>query len=168
MQHKIIKLILSLFIFFPLASFSQTTESEHPKMDKYYPRPPDEKPIANPVTSAQPVMTNTPSVNNNNTIQPNTVQAPKPAEQPAEPPMETTPALTSTPVMVEKPKIGVNSTTSIEKPVMVTQTIPVQKALPQSAPAEIYMGNRLGSSTPQYDTWEKNDDGAGSVTTHSK
>ena len=168
MVYNIIKLTISLFIFFPLAGFSQTTESEHPKMDKYYPRPPEEKPITNPVTTAQPVMTNTPSVNNNNTVQPNTVQAPKPAEQPAEPPMETAPAVTSTPVTVETPKLGVNNTTNIEQPATVTQTTPVQRVVPQSPPSEIYNGTRLGSSSPQYDTWKKNDDGAGSVTTHSK
>lgn len=168
MQPKIIKLIIALFVFFPAYSFAQTTESEHPKMDKYYPRPPEEKPIANPVTTEQPVMTNTPAVTNNNTVQPNTVQAPKPVEQPAAPPMETAPAVTSTPVTVEMPKTGVTDTTTINQPKMVTQTLPVQKALPISPPKEIYMDTRLGSSSPQYDTWERNSDGAGSVTTHSK
>ena len=168
MVYKIIKVIISLSIFFPLAAFSQTTDSEHPKMDKYYPRPAEEKPVANPVTSAPPVMVNTPSVSNNNKIQPNTVQAPKPAEQPAEAPMETAPAVTSTPVTVQTPKLGVNNTTNLEQPATVTQVTPVQRVVPQSPPSEIYIDTRLGSSSPQYDTWKKNDDGAGSVTTHSK
>ncbi len=168
MAYKIIKVIISLSIFFPLAALSQTTESEHPKMDKYYPRPPEEKPIAKPVTSSQPVMTNTPSVNNNNNIQPNTVQAPKSTEQPAEVPMETAPAVTSTPVTVQTPKLGVNNSTNLEQPATVTQTTPVQRVVPKSPPSEIYIDTRLGSSSPQYDTWQKNNDGAGSVTTHSK
>lgn len=168
MRPKIIKLIISLFLFFPLSGISQATESEHPKMDKYYPRPPEEKPVADPITMAQPALTNTPSVNNNNTVQPNTVQAPKPVEQPAEPPMPTAPAVTSTPVTVETPKMGVNDTTTIDQPATVTQTTPVQKAVPQPPPAKIYIDTRLGSSSPQYDTWKKNNDGAGSVTTQSK
>lgn len=168
MQFRIIKLIISFFILFPLSGFSQATESEHPKMDKYYPRPPEEKPVANPVTTAQPVMTNTPLVNNNNTVQPNTVQAPKPVEQPAEQPMPTAAAVTSTPVTVETPKMGINNTNTIAGPATVTQTIPVPKAGPKPPPGEIYNGTRLGSSSPQYDTWKTNNDGAGSVTTQTK
>ncbi|MEO8821451.1 MAG: hypothetical protein ABI267_05380 [Ginsengibacter sp.] len=168
MQVRIIKLIISFFILFPLSGFSQETESDHPKMDKYYPRPAEEKPIANPVTTAQPVMTNTPLVNNNNTVQPNTVQVPKPAERPAQPPMPIGSAVTSTPVTAETPKLGVNNTTTIDQPAAVTQTTPVQKAVPQPPPAVIYNDNRLGSSSPQYDTWKKNNDGAGSVTTQTK
>jgi hypothetical protein len=64
--------------------------------------------------------------------------------------------------------MGVNDTTIINQPATVTQTIPVQKAIPQQVPSEIYRDTRLGSSTPQYDTWKKNNNGAGSVTTHSK
>lgn len=168
MRTKIIKLIISLFVFFPLGAISQTTQSEHPKMDKYYPRPPAEKPIANPINSAQPVMSNTPAVNNNNIVEPNTVQVPKPAEPPAEPPMETAPAVNSTPVTVQTPKLDINKTTNLERPSTVVQSIPVQRAMPQSAPGEIYNDTRLGSSSPQYDTWKKNSNGAGSVTTQSK
>ena len=39
MQHKIIKLTLTFVILFSLQGFSQATEkSEHPLLDKYYPR----------------------------------------------------------------------------------------------------------------------------------
>ncbi|MEO7960712.1 MAG: hypothetical protein ABIR19_04140 [Ginsengibacter sp.] len=45
---------------------------------------------------------------------------------------------------------------------------PPPPAPPPTKPQEIYRPTRLGSSTQQYSTYEKNDNGAGSVTTSPK
>lgn len=51
-------------------------------------------------------------------------------------------------------------------PVTQTPALAVPSATPQQP--HIYVDTRLGSSTPQYDTYEKNNYGAGSVTTSPK
>lgn len=176
----------SLLVVFSLKGFSQTTnptKSLHPKMDKYYPQAQktqildanadtsSEITTAKPVTSAgnAPVMTTTPAVTDK-------VVQPKPTVTPAipqapEPEMPTTPAVTSTPVSVDTAAARTASSTTISKPAAVTVNAPVQKPAPQPAPGvtpSSLFTTRLGSSSPQYDTWKKNDDGAGSVTTQSK
>jgi hypothetical protein len=49
---------------------------------------------------------------------------------------------------------------------VISQIVPA-KAQTQ-APSTPYNDTRLGSSSPLYDTWEKNNNGAGSVTTSPK
>jgi hypothetical protein len=71
----------------------------------------------------------------------------------------------TTPTETVKPAI--TTTTSINKPTIVTPNIPTQKISSQPPPPP-YRDTRLGSSTKQYDTWEKNNNGAGSVTTSPK
>jgi len=65
---------------------------------------------------------------------------------------------------------SITTTTSINKTTTVTVQAPAQKiqVQPTQPPPSPYMDTRLGSSTKQYDTWEKNNNGAGSVTTSPK
>ena len=187
MQHKHIMFTGFLLVFFSIQSFGQdsATNSSHPKMDKYYPRPQNTQVLNNnaetttpsrPVTpaSSAPVMTTAPASNNTvvspaPTVTPTT---PKPTEpqMPTEPQIQTGPAVTSTPVSVEPTNTNINSSNSVTAPTTVTVTAPPPKIIPQpkGPPEEPYMDTRLGSSSPQYDTWKKNNNGAGSVTTQSK
>jgi hypothetical protein len=178
---KLICLTGGFLVFFSITSNGQdsTIKSVHPKMDKYYPRPQKTQILDNnaesytpakPVTptSPAPVMTSTPPPAN-------TVVNPAPAVKPtipapAEPQVETGPAITSTPVTVEPTNTAVNSPDSVSAPATVTVTAPPPKPIskPATPAPPPYMDTRLGSSAPQYDTWEKNNNGAGSVTTQSK
>lgn len=181
MQHKLILLTGVLMIAFSIQSFGQdsATNSAHPKMDKYYPRPQNTQILNNNAetttpakpftpTSPAPVMTTAPASDN-------TVVSPAPTvtptiTQPAEPQIQTGPAVTSTPVSVEPTNTNVNSSNSVTAPTAVTVTAPAPKIVsqPKAPPEPPYMDTRLGSSSPQYDTWKKNNNGAGSVTTQSK
>lgn len=183
MQHKLICLTGALLIFFSIPGFGQdsASQSAHPKMDKYYPRPQKTQILDNnsetytpakPITPASPapVMT-APPAPNNTVVNPAPVVTPTtPAPVPVEPQIETGPAVTSTPVTVEPTNTAVNSPDSVSGPVTVTATVPPPKTIPKPSapPAPPYIDTRLGSSAPQYDTWEKNNNGAGSVTTQSK
>ena len=77
----------------------------------------------------------------------------------------TVPALTTTPAVTITPAL--TTTTTINKPTTVTVQTPVLKVQTQPAPPK-NLDTRLGSSTKQYDTWEKNNNGAGAVTTSPK
>ena len=178
MQYKLILLVGIFLIIFSIQSFGQdsTYKSAHPKMDKYYPRPQKTQVLDNnaeatpakPITSTSqaPVMATAPAPTNTVASPPvPTVTAPTP---PPEPQIEVGPAVTSTPVEPSGTKL--NSSNSVSAPATVTVTTPVPKTVsqPKAPPAPPYMDTRLGSSSPQYDTWEKNNNGAGSVTTNSK
>ena len=179
MQHKIIKLTLTFVLLCSLQGFSQTTEkSEHPLLDKYYPRNTDTPKAATtqinpePETKPAPTITNTvvpatptaPAITT--TVAPAVPTAPvmpataEPAEVPTGISSVTTPTVTAQPAMT-------TATTTINKPTMVAPKIPTQKISSQPPPPP-YRDTRLGSSTKQYDTWEKNSNGAGSVTTSPK
>ena len=85
-----------------------------------------------------------------------------PTTEPEIPPTTTTVgALTTTSAATTSP-----GTTTIQ----TTATKPVFKAAPITnvAPPPPIMDTRLGSSTKAYDTWQKNNNGAGSVTTSPK
>ena len=181
MQHKLICLTGVLLIFFSIPGFGQdsATRSAHPKMDKYYPRPQKTQILDNnseTYTPAKPVTPSSPAPVTRSTPAPaNTVVNPAPAVKstipaPAEPQIETGPAVTSTPVTVAPTNTAVNSPDSVSAPATVTVTAPPPKTIPKPSapPAPPYIDTRLGSSAPQYDTWEKNNNGAGSVTTQSK
>lgn len=45
-----------------------------------------------------------------------------------------------------------------------TQKVMEQRTVTQPPVAPMYMDTRLGSSSPMYDTYQKNDDGAGAIT----
>jgi len=187
MQRKVILMISSSLLMFSLQGFSQTTTtipSLHPKMDKYYPQAQKtqildnnadtnsmitpEKPVTS--TNAAPVMTTVPAVTDN-VVQPKHTVTPTVPKQAPEPEMPTTSAVSNTSVSVDTAATRTASSNTITKPTTVTVNAPVQKTAPQPAsgvtPSSLFT-TRLGSSSPQYDTWKKNDDGAGSVTTQSK
>ena len=181
MKCKLILLVGFLLIVFSMQSFGQDSafKSSHPKMDKYYPRPQKTQELNNnaesftsakPITptSQAPVMATAPASNNKVVSPAPTVIANTPPTQ--EPQIQTAPAITSTTVSVEPPNTNINSSNSVSAPATVIVTTPVQKIVPQpkAPPSPPYMDTRLGSSSPQYDTWEKNNNGAGSVTTQSK
>src|SRR5690242_2657686 len=176
------KLVLLLCIFFSAVSsqtFGQdsTIKSVHPKMDKYYPRPQEAPKMNNEVaTPPSPVLPSqqTPTVTTQHSIN-NTVVSPSPSIVPnvqatEMPAIEAGPAVTNTPVTVQPSDTKLNASNSVTTPPSVTVTTPVPKVIPKpKAPTEPpYMDTRLGSSSPQYNTWEKNNNGAGSVTTNSK
>lgn len=149
MQTKILKLFVTFIVLFSLKGFSQTTEkSKHPLLDKYYPQKQnDTSTTVTTQTKPIPVVTNTSAINKaaNTTV-----------------PLSATKLISET-----KPASAVTDTTAINKPANTIVPVPVQKV--KISPAAIpYNLNRLGSSTPAYDTWEKNNNGAGSVTTSPK
>ncbi len=181
MQHKIIKLIFVFVALFSLQIHAQTDEpSKHPKMDKYYPPAPTLTYPNNPQTTQAPA------------IQPATGPVVETKPTPVVPEAKPAPVITSTvaPEVISKPSSVTTSTVAppvISQPVVTaaapdtttkeTPVVTVEKPLvapPQPKPlvskqtGDLYNPNRLGSSTKEYDTWEKNNDGAGSVTTHSK
>ncbi len=187
MQHKIIKLILVLVVLFSLQSHAQITESKHPKMDKYYPPAPTLAVPNNPQTSGAPAIkpANGPVVESKPTpVIPETKPAPvvpEPAPvitstvapEDISKPSSVTTSTVAPPVISQPVVTAVATDTTTKQPPVVTIEKPVvaptqPKPLVSKPEAEPYNPNRLGSSTKEYDTWEKNNNGAGSVTTHSK
>lgn len=166
MRNNDIKVLLVIFVLlFSLQGFSQTAEkSLHPLLDKYYPRP--EAIDTNRIVSTQikPVPETKPA--DAKTI--SSLTASPSLTAPAE---ITTAADTTTRSVSTVPGMAtatLTSTTSVNKPTTVT-VVPVQKKVQtQPAPTSSYTDTRLGSSTKSYDTWEKNSNGAGSVTTSPK
>ena len=163
-----IKLLLVIFVLsFSLQGFSQTAEkSLHPLLDKYYPRP--EAIDTNRAVSNQinPVPETKPATSGKTisslTTAPSLI-APAETTTPAD---TTTQSVSTIPAMATTPTL--TSTTSVNKPTTVT-AVPVQKKVQsQPAPTSSYTDTRLGSSTKAYDTWQKNNNGAGSVTTSPK
>lgn len=166
MQNKTLRLLVTFVVLFSLGGFSQTTEnSTHPLLDKYYPQKKsvdtnktvttqiNPVPVTNPmpVTKPVPVTKPAPEANLVSETKPEIKQEPE-----------------TKPVSVTKPVPAVTDTTAINKPINTPVAVPVPKKV-QTRPATApYNENRLGSSTPQYDTWEKNNNGAGSVTTSPK
>ncbi len=154
-----------------LISFSalaQTTEkSSHPKLDALFPHSKNTTATSNIPDSTRSSPTNivtdnsaitsgkitnttsTPAANivtDNNTIS-----------------SEKIPGNTSAPVT------DVATDNNIKPTGTVTyQTAPQQQVQARPAQRGIYNDNRLGSSTEQYNTYEKNDNGAGAVTTRPK
>ena len=82
--------------------------------------------------------------------------------EPTEPTLTTEHAATTTLVTTTIPKDT--------KTITVTAHAPIPPKAPPSytPPSPPYIDTRLGSSTKAYDTWEKNNNGAGSVTTSPK
>ena len=155
MQNKITLLII-FFVLFSLQGFSQTVQkSEHPLLDKYYPRKQNTDTNKTITTQIKPVPETKPAspITNKSVDNKPTITARVPVEEPA-PETKTSPAVTDT-LAVNKPTI--------------TSLAPVQKKVqPQPLPATPYIDTRLGSSSKLYDTYEKNNNGAGSVTTSPK
>jgi cytoskeletal protein RodZ len=164
MQNKIITLLISFVVLFSLQGFSQTPEkSNHPLLDKYYPQKQNTDTNKTVTTATKPV----PETN-------------------AAPPVATTPVVTPAVITTTAPAVITTTTVStspaavtatpavatapaVNKPDTVTTRLPVQaKVQTQPAPTPQLFDTRLGSSSPLYDTWKKNNNGAGSVTTSPK
>lgn len=184
MQRTLILIFGSVFALISIPATSQnidTVKSVHPKMDKYYPQPLKTRIVyaadsnsanpTRPVTQVRPAPSLIAPVTQNTVLNPAPQvkqTLPAPVEQETPP----APSVTSTPVTIEPSNTTVTSSNTVTTPAAVTVNKPVQpKPTPQSAkyvdPSSLFT-TRLGSSSPQYNTWEKNDDGAGSVSTQSK
>lgn len=167
MQNKIIKLLVIFVVLFSLQGFSQTTEkSSHPLLDKYYPRKQNIDTNKTVPTQVNPIpeTTTSPAI----TTQPAAITTTVPAETKI-PAISTTTPLTTNPIVTTNPVV--TPIPVAEKPDTIAAKIPsAQKIIqPQSAPPPPpYMDTRLGSSSKLYDTWEKNNNGAGTVTTSPK
>ena len=168
MKNKIMPLMIS-GVLISFSALSQTTEkSSHPKLDALFPHSKNTTATSNIPDSTKPSPTNivtdksaitsgkitnttsTPATNivtDNNTISSEKIPGNN----------------TSTPVT------DVATDSNIKPAGTVTyQTAPQQEVPARSAQKGIYNDNRLGSSTEQYNTYEKNDNGAGAVTTRPK
>ena len=183
-MYKIVRVILAVFfISFSIQGFSQDTEkSEHPLLDKYYPQAQKPKPDTNKAITNQikpdyqikpaPSASNILSPANNPVVTATIIPADTMSENP--PPATTVVQAVTNNTAISTPNADVTTVSGpANKPAVnkqdTTAKLPVQPIVqPQRAPTEPYMDTRLGSSTPQYDTWKKNNNGAGSVTTSPK
>lgn len=160
-------------VFFTMNVYAQTpAKSDHPLLDKYYPdlnRKKDTLPKPAPMPA---FATPTAKVNaTKNIVTPPPVIAPKIQNEV----VESKPATVKDTTGI---KTTLNATTSLpatatisDPKVPVANIPPQQKVQPPliSRPeGEMYRPTRLGSSSPQYDTYDKNKKGAGSVTTSPK
>lgn len=170
-------LLFACMVFFTMNASAQTPpqtpeKSDHPLLDKYYPdlnRKPEPvaKPTPVPITSTPP-----PTVNaTKNIVTPPPFAAPKiPMEIVESKPATVKDTSGITPTLRATTSLPATATIS-EANVPVANVPPQQKVQPPliSRPeGEIYRPTRLGSSSPQYDTYDKNKKGAGSVTTSPK
>ena len=159
-------------VFFTMNAYAQTPEkSDHPLLDKYYPdlnRKPE--PVAKP--TPVPVMSTPPPKMNaaKNIGTPAPIVAPKIQNEVVEnkpatvldtsgirPTLKATTSLPATATIAEQ-----------NAPVANVPQQTVQPPLISRPEGELYRPTRLGSSSPQYDTYDKNKKGAGSVTTSPK
>lgn len=158
MKNKIMTLLIFGFLI-SFSALSQTTENSvsHPKLDAFRklkensrsaaPSDPASTPEASPVTSTDNIKSNTQPtssniIDNNSTIS------------------------NSSPLTITPQPVTENNTTIADNPVSQTQPLQTVQAKPEQN--KMYNDTRLGSSTKQYDTYEKNNYGAGSVTTSPK
>ncbi|MEO6682131.1 MAG: hypothetical protein ABIN48_04835 [Ginsengibacter sp.] len=180
--------ILIILLLFSMQGYSQTDTtkktSEHPLLDKYYPRPKEDTVAKNPVKKSTGVEKKNAQVTP--AIKPQTVEEKKlsfPA--PSRPEFAQTivkdsvaPVIAETPkpASISKPEIIADSkiTAPASDSVKVVRAIvatPATTPPPKQSTSKIegnYRMNRLGSSSPLYNTYEKNKNGAGSVTTMPK
>lgn len=167
MRYFFSQLLFLVLLLFSIQCFSQTAPaSDHPLLDKYYPRAKKTDTTKNIVNTPPPAPVQLPE-----TVA-NPVVAPKPVPPPSKPVADTA----NTYVPSTKTVSQIQTTSAIKDTLSAAKTItatvqppaPRQAPPPPKAPPAPYYSNRLGSSTPQYDTWEKNNNGAGSVTTSPK
>jgi hypothetical protein len=178
MHNKIKYLFFILLVIFSCSAYSQTEEkSLHPKLDKYYPQkdntpPPAATPeiVTPPVVAEKPVTeTKPPVVSQPLQAKPIVSQIPKPEEKPV---AENQPsAISAKPLVDTQSLAAAKDSNNLNKPVSAVVVQPAQKKTqiqPPAKPTSIYMDTRLGSSSPLYDTYEKNSNGAGSITSMPK
>jgi len=162
---KALLIIFSLLL--SLQGFSQTEEkSLHPLLDKYYPRPEPTDTNRTVSTQIKPVPETKPSTAGKTVSSLTTAPSLTAPVETITPADTTTQSVSKVPGMATTPTV--TSTTSVNKPTTVTAVPVPKKVQPQPAPTSSYTDTRLGSSTKSYDTWEKNSNGAGSVTTSPK
>jgi hypothetical protein len=186
MQLKITLLTTLFALLFSLQTFSQAAEkSDHPLLDKYYPTPKKDTatviaPATKPVVETKPVVRSQPApVMSTEPVAPSTapvVTSTTPVAASTAPvatspniPVETKPVVVTSiaPAIKADTAVKAPETAAANKIAPVTNPAPVKKAVAQPV-TQPYRSTRLGSSSKLYDTWEKNNNGAGSVTTGSK
>ncbi len=157
MQKLFIMFVLSgLCLVISLQGFSQTAEkSEHPLLDKYYPQkaPDTTKAVTTQTHPAPELRPVTPAIK---PVTPTTIVT------------EEKPSAQTTPVYSPTPASLVADTTAVHKQTQNIVPVPAQPRLQPKPAATPTRDSRLGSSSPLYDTYEKNSNGAGSVTTNPK
>lgn len=157
MKTKIIPLSI-LGILISLSALSQTTEnSSHPKLDAFRKLKQNSREAVVSDTSATPKV-NTATGNNIKTS--NDSSPSSTATGNSTTTSNNSSPTSSSPIVTGNKTISTNNAGTQNQPNPPVQTMPAQK--------QIYMDTRLGSSTKQYDTYEKNNNGAGSVTTSPK
>lgn len=181
-----------LLMFYSIQGYSQMDTiiktSEHPLLDKYYPRPKEDTVARNPVIKST-------GVSQKNVIatpkpQPKAIEEkrltfPTPVRKEEIPVVDASPVQKDvTPAVSEMPVTTPVSTgiatsqtsaiapltdsTKIAKPVILSPATTPPPESKTSSPIKTIYRNRLGSSSPLYNTYEKNKNGAGSVTTLPK
>lgn len=169
-------IIIILGIIISYTALSQDT-TETRLVDKYYPK--SETPTPEPENKIAPISRNEPlnnspvqqkSVINSNPISGSVVTKPTQAPNPKTndiniaDPVTTAPATDISPQRQE-PVVKDEPIVSQPAQSSVVNTTPAPSTT-TSTPNHIYRDTRLGSSSPQYNTYEKNDYGAGAVTTN--
>ncbi|MGH2649421.1 MAG: hypothetical protein ACRDE8_17705 [Ginsengibacter sp.] len=176
MQNKI-PCLVTFALLFSSNVFSQAAEkSNHPLLDKYYPQANKDTTKAVPMPGQVTGIKSNTGVTDQSVINKSTNATVKASEIKPLPVVTDTTAndklnnktipLSKTNLISEiKPVTAVTDTTLTKSNTTLQVTVQKAQARPPSTP---YIDTRLGSSTPQYDTWEKNNNGAGSVTTSPK
>lgn len=155
MKNKMVKLFM-MFVLLSLQGFSQADEkSEHPLLDKYYPQKQTPGP-AKTITTQTPILPDIKSISE-------TKPAPVPKVMPETPPPAPTKSISGI-----EPVAAAKDTTAVYTPTNIAVPVPVLNKTQPKHPSTPYIDTRLGSSSPLYDTYEKNTYGAGSVTTNPK
>lgn len=167
-------IIIILGIIISYTAFSQDT-AKTKLVDKYYPK--SETPTPEPENKIAPISRNEPlntsplqkkPVINNNTVSGSVVAQPTQAPDTKTDNINIADPVTTVPATDVNPQ---QQEPVVKNEPMVSQPAqpPVLNATPApSTPAtgHIYTDTRLGSSSPLYDTYQKNDYGAGAVTTN--
>lgn len=165
-----------------LQGFSQTPEkSNHPLLDKYYPqkqnadtnttitadtRPAITQPSPTQLTKPVPAQKIIVPATDTTTIKSTNIHITVPEAKPI---IEPTPTTISQPVTQTTSVVQVTDTTAVNKPINIIPVAPISQKIQKQGPARApYRDTRLGSSSPLYDTYEKNSNGAGSVTSNPK
>ena len=179
MHYKINFLFFIFLVIFSLPAISQSADSSlHPKLDKYYPQktvtpPPPPAPVTVPAPVAQvnPVQETKPVTAAAPVAQP---QAPAPVipKVTEKPVVDNQPtSISSKPLIDNQSLSGVSDSNNLNKPVAAVIVKPEPKKVqtkPVAKPTSIYMDTRLGSSSPLYNTYETNSNGAGTITNTPK
>ncbi len=172
MKRKfIVVAVIALLAISPRVFSQNTDQSSHPLLDKYYPQshqPANNAPQTKrttpipPSTQTQTPVSNAPVSNNAPTLPVNTTNpGPEPATTTA---AEHSIVTDSTGTTTTTPP----ATTILTKPAMITKTSPTQPTQTQSYDPNSLYDTRLGSSSPLYNTYEKNSNGEGTVTISPK